>query len=64
MMKITKGYEDIVEIFQGEMNKDEFKITVRTKTTKDTEKLMDLIKRLSNKKVWFTFNVKLGFGEE
>lgn len=60
-MKITDGYEDVVEIMQGTTK--ETKITLRTKSTEDTQELMDLIKRLSRGKIWFTYTVKLGFGE-
>lgn len=60
-MRITKGYEDVVEITQGET--ESTKITVRTASVQDTMELMDLIKRLSKGKIWFTFKVKLGVGD-
>ena len=61
-MRIKDGYADVVEIYQGEM--DNMKMTFRPKSLKDLQEIIELIKRLSNGKVWFTVKIKLGIGEE
>lgn len=63
VVKVKNGYEDKITIIQGRI--EPTRIELRTKSTEDTKRLMDIFKGFGKLDgVWFNFNVQLNYGDD